>query len=173
MKRVKGGFSLTKDIFFSHRPHRFNRTFPPMFRSHRRPPAYRIHRGLTPNPSPIGEGSSMCGYPFWPAEKWRRDAKRMDDIQGYLGNHSPLHSERGWGWGYRRPSAYRDHRALLLMMVVMSVLSVDLMSLWTFVCSVLLCSSVRERNILCERKKYPPWEKERSYVRERNVLRER
>ena len=32
--------------FFSHRTHRFNRTFPPMFRAHRRPPAYRIHRTL-------------------------------------------------------------------------------------------------------------------------------
>ena len=47
------------------------------------------------------------------------------------------------------------------------------MSLWAFVCSVLLCSSVRDRKFLCERKKYPPWEKERSFVRERKVLRER
>jgi len=29
------------------------------FRTHRRPSAYRYHRGLTPSPSPIGEGSSM------------------------------------------------------------------------------------------------------------------
>ena len=32
--------------FFSHRTHRFNRTFPPTFRPHRRPPAYRVHRAL-------------------------------------------------------------------------------------------------------------------------------
>ena len=32
--------------FFSHRTHRFNRTFPPTFRFHRTPPAYRYHRTL-------------------------------------------------------------------------------------------------------------------------------
>ena len=32
--------------FFSHRTHRFNRTFQPTFRTHRRPPAYRVHRAL-------------------------------------------------------------------------------------------------------------------------------
>ena len=32
--------------FFSHRTHSFNRTFQPTFRTHRRPPAYRIHRTL-------------------------------------------------------------------------------------------------------------------------------
>jgi len=32
--------------FFSHRTHRFNRTFQPTFRTHRTPPAYRIHRTL-------------------------------------------------------------------------------------------------------------------------------
>ena len=37
-----------------------------------------------------------------------------------------------------------------------SVKSVDLMSLWAFVCSVLLCFSVRERRVLCERKKGSP-----------------
>ena len=35
-----------------------------LFRSHRTPPAYRYHRGLTPSPSPNGEGSSMWGYPY-------------------------------------------------------------------------------------------------------------
>ena len=33
-------------IFFSHRTHRFNRTFQPTFRAHRRPSAYRYHRTL-------------------------------------------------------------------------------------------------------------------------------
>ena len=41
-------FSLTKDIFISHRTHRLNRTFLRTFRTHRRPPAYRIHRTLLP-----------------------------------------------------------------------------------------------------------------------------
>ncbi len=31
---------------FSHRTHRSNRTFPPTFRTHRRPPAYRYHRAF-------------------------------------------------------------------------------------------------------------------------------
>ena len=30
-----------------------------LFRTHGTPPAYRYHRGLTPSPSPNGEGSSM------------------------------------------------------------------------------------------------------------------
>ena len=34
-------------IFFSHRTHRFNRTCGALFRTHRTPPAYRIHRGLS------------------------------------------------------------------------------------------------------------------------------
>ena len=87
--------------FFSHRTHRFNRTFPPTFQSHRTPPAYREHRGLTPNPSPNGEGSSMWGYPFWPADRRRIHTNHTEDIQGYLGDYSPIHSERGQEWGSR------------------------------------------------------------------------
>ena len=71
--------------------------FGALFRSHRTPPAYREHRGLTPNPSPNGEGSSMRGYPYWPADRRRIHTNHTEDIQGYLGDHSPLHSERGWG----------------------------------------------------------------------------
>ena len=37
-------FSLTVGISFSHRTHRFNRSFWRTFRAHRRPSAYRIHR---------------------------------------------------------------------------------------------------------------------------------
>ena len=43
-----GLLSLIKNIFISHRTHRFNRTFWRTFRTHRRPPAYRIHRTLLP-----------------------------------------------------------------------------------------------------------------------------
>ena len=38
-----------------------------------------------------------------------------------------------------------------LRWVLGSVKSVDLMSLWAFVCSALLCFSVRERKVLFER----------------------
>ncbi len=65
-----------------------------LFRTHRTPPAYRYHRGLTPNPSPNGEGSSMRGYPFWPADDRRWAAEHLEYTQGYLGDHAPLHSER-------------------------------------------------------------------------------
>ena len=34
-----------------------------LFRSHRTPPAYRYHRGLTPSPSPNGEGSDYRDTP--------------------------------------------------------------------------------------------------------------
>ena len=85
---------------FSHRAHRVNRAFLRTFRAHRGPSAYREHRDLTPNPSPNGEGSSMWGYPFWPADRRRIHTNHTEDIQGYLGDHSPLHSERGWGWGF-------------------------------------------------------------------------
>ena len=50
------------------------------FRTHRRPSAYRYHRGLTPSPSPNGEGSSMWGYPFWPADRRRKAAKHLEDM---------------------------------------------------------------------------------------------
>ena len=39
--------SLTKDIFFSHRAHRVHGGFWRTFRAHRRPSAYRGHRGLS------------------------------------------------------------------------------------------------------------------------------
>ena len=41
--------SLTKDIFFSHRAHRVHGGFWRTFRAHRRPSAYRGHRGLSTN----------------------------------------------------------------------------------------------------------------------------
>ena len=36
-------------------------------------------------------------------------------------------------------------------------------------CSVLLCNSVRKRNVLCEKKKCPSWEKELSSVKEETL----
>ena len=49
----------------------FTELFGAQFRAHRTPPAYREHRGLTPSPSPNGEGSSMRGYPYWATQNWR------------------------------------------------------------------------------------------------------
>ena len=50
------------------------------------------------------------------------------------------------------------------------MISVDLMSLCDFVCSVFLCISVRKRNVLREKKKCPPWEKELYSVREETLF---
>ena len=100
--RVAGEFFLSRRIFLSLTERtEFTDVFGAQFRAHRRPPAYREHRGLTPNPSPNGEGSSMWGYPFWPADRRRIHTNHTEDKQGYLGDYSPLHSERGRGWGSR------------------------------------------------------------------------
>ena len=74
--------------FFSHRTHRFNRTCGALFRTHRTPPAYRVHRGLSAIiitnkghneayilfigvsrwllPFPSGEGPGEGPLFFWP-----------------------------------------------------------------------------------------------------------
>ena len=82
------------------------------FQTHRRPSAYREHRGLTPNPSPNGEGSSMWGYPYRPTDRWKKCSFRTPSVQGYLGDYSPLHSERGWGWGWKGVFFVREHALL-------------------------------------------------------------
>ena len=41
---------------------------------------------------------------------------------------------------------------------------------YELVCSVLLCNSVRKRNVLCEKKKCPLWEKELSSVGEEALI---
>ena len=109
-------YSLTEDSSFSHEGHFFfsQRTFLFLTELHRRTEHTSFHRdikstditeryshrSLTPSPSPNGEGSSMWGYPFWPATDRKWAAKHLEDMEGYLGDHSPLQSERGWGWGF-------------------------------------------------------------------------
>ena len=44
------------DMFFSHRAHRVHGAFWRTFRAHRTPPAYRVHRGLTPAPLRMERG---------------------------------------------------------------------------------------------------------------------
>ena len=53
--------------------------------------------------------------------------------RGNLGNHSPLHSERGWGWGFCG--------CKVLWYLYAGGL------LWNAVCSVLLCKSVRKKRL--------------------------
>ena len=57
--------------------------------THRGPSAYREHRGLTPSPSPNGEGSSMRGYPYWATQNWR--------ICRGISVNTPLSIRRGAG----------------------------------------------------------------------------
>ena len=108
----KGYFFLSQRIFFS-LTELTDLTEPicALFRTHRTPPAYRVHRGLTPNPSPNGEGSSMWGYPYWAACTCHRvfSLTELTDL-----------TERFWRTfrSHRRPSAYRIHRTLLLKMGV-------------------------------------------------------
>ena len=60
LMQVAGEFFLSRRVFFSLTERtEFTEHYCAQFRAHRRPPAYRYHRGLTPNPSPNGEGSSM------------------------------------------------------------------------------------------------------------------
>ena len=51
--------SLMVDIFSLTENTEVTEVLSAQFRAHRTPPAYRDHRGLTPSPSPNGEGSSM------------------------------------------------------------------------------------------------------------------
>ena len=45
----RGVLSRTEDILFSHRTHRFNRTFPP---------AFRVYEELAPPPTPPPQGGA-------------------------------------------------------------------------------------------------------------------
>ena len=70
--RFAGEFFLSRRIFLSLTELTdLTEPFCALFRTHRTPPAYRYHRGLTPSPSPNGEGSSMWGYPYWSADDRR------------------------------------------------------------------------------------------------------
>jgi len=83
----------------------------------------------------------------------------MEDIQGYLGDYSPPPSGGGWGGGGGGGGG-----GLLL-----AVTLCDIGWLNVSVECCVFCSSV----FFCEKKNGSLWEKERSSVRERKVLRER
>ena len=79
--------------------------------------------------------------------RWRRALSSIKkgvflDVKGHVLEWRRVCSWKEWGSGVR------------LLWLQGSVLSVDLMSLWAFVCSVHLCFSVRKRT-------HPPCEKER------------
>ena len=72
LENCRGEFLLSRRIFLSLTELTdLTEPFCALFRTHRTPPAYRYHRGLTPSPSPNGEGSSMWGYPYWSADDRR------------------------------------------------------------------------------------------------------
>ena len=56
-------------------------------------------RGLTPSPSPNGEGSDHWGYPYMSSVCSAAISSYHQANRGNLTYYSPLQSERGWGWG--------------------------------------------------------------------------
>ena len=57
------------------------------------------NRGLTPSPSPNGEGSDHRDTPVCPPYDSYVFSSYQQANRGNLSYYSPLHSERGWGWG--------------------------------------------------------------------------
>ena len=54
---------------------------------------------LTPSPSPNGEGSDHRDTPPCPPYVQQPFSSLHQTNRGNLTYYSPLHSERGWGWG--------------------------------------------------------------------------
>ena len=57
------------------------------------------NRSLTPNPSPNGEGSDHRDTPTFSPYVKQIISYHQQTNRGNLTYYSPLHSERGWGWG--------------------------------------------------------------------------
>ena len=112
--------------FFSHRAHRVHWAFWRTFRAHRTPPAYRVHRALLLKVAvrfcEIGwlnvsvECCVFCSSVFF--------CERKNNCETRWGGFSLTeHTEFTEHFGaqfraHRRPSAYREHRALLPKMGV-------------------------------------------------------
>ena len=134
--------------FFSHRTHRFNRTCGALFRTHRTPPAYRVHRGLSAIiitnkghneayilfigvsrwllPFPSGEGPGEGPLSFWPLCVLffcvLCEKKNICETRwgGFSLTELTEFTEHFCAQfrAHRTPSAYRVHRALLPKMAV-------------------------------------------------------
>ena len=133
------------DISFSHRTHRFNRTFWRTFRTHRTPPAYRVHRGLSAiiitkkgyneayilfigvsrwlRPFPSGEGKGEGPSSFWTlcilficVFLWEVEHWRVTWGDFSLTEHTEFTEPFCAQFrAHRTPSAYRVHRAFQLL----------------------------------------------------------
>ena len=118
--------------FFSHRTHRFNRTFQPTFRTHRTPPAYRYHRTFQLKVAvtfcEIGwlnvsvECCVFCSSVFFCEKKnigescvefyfSRRTFLSLTELTDLTEPICALFRS------HRRPLAYKIHRTLLLMKI--------------------------------------------------------
>ena len=120
---VWGVLSLTKDISFSHRTHRFNRTFLRTVSNPQKASGIQISQNVTA---------------IVDINKVQHEAYIL--LIGVSRWSLPFPSGEGTGEGP--------------------------LSSMSPVYSVLLCYSVRKRNVLREKKKCPPWKKELSSVRE-------
>ena len=84
------------------------------------------HRSLTPSPSPNGEGSDHRDTPACPPYAKQPISSYHQANRGNLTYYSPLHSERGWGWGlceFCMPEAFCEfetaHQNVLLNLWVL------------------------------------------------------
>ena len=83
-------------------------------------------RSLTPGPSPNGEGSDYRDTPVCHPCFYRLFSISQQVNRGNLTYYSPLHSERGWGWGlceFCMPEAFCEfetaHQNVLLNLWVL------------------------------------------------------
>ena len=112
--------------FFSHRAHRFNRTFGALFRTHRTPSAYRFHRTFQLKVAvrfcEIGwlnvsvECCVFCSSVFF-CEKKNNCETRWGVLSLTERTEFTEHFCAQFR-AHRTPSAYRVHRALLLKVAI-------------------------------------------------------
>ena len=129
----KEHFWDSQGSFISHRTHRFNRTFPPTFRTHRTPSAYRYHRTFKLKVAVtfcvIGwlnvsvDLCVFCSSVFFCEKEnapsmWERTLEIRWGVF-FLTERTEFTELFGAQFrAHRTPSAYRVHRALLLKVAV-------------------------------------------------------
>ena len=90
-------FFLTEDILFSHRTHRFNRPHLRTVSNSQNASGIQISQNVTAK-----DRCWMLSVRCWwlakeASERINIPIKTQAAKEGYLGDHSLLHSERGWG----------------------------------------------------------------------------
>ena len=90
----------SQGIIFSHRTHRLNRTFLRTVSNSQNASGIQISQNVTAKDR-CWMLSVRCWWLAKEASEWINiPIKTQAAKEGYLGDHSLLHSERGWGWGF-------------------------------------------------------------------------